>query len=260
MVNIRLLLIFVALLFVSVTACAQDGISSTFDFRFTELDTPIVIPDSGGYFRVGLRIVPLYISGDNYISLVSAAIEQKGIATLPKICVIQELSLVPNEPIDIFFIQYVAATAGSSSYRYECALKSSALDSANEISFDFLKTGRTIPDSSLWSKQGIWPYRIVEEKEALVPEVDFFAYQYYPSPFAPNSNISFRCLRRHRIKQSIYNHDYEILSVKDLGFRNQGKHTTNLSSDFESLGSGIYLVKFSTDTGMNACQRMIIMK
>lgn len=239
---------------------AQSAVTSTFDFRFTELDTPIVIPDSGGYFRVGLRIVPLYISGDNYISLVSAVKNTEDITSLPRLCVIQELPLVPNDPIDIYLIQYVPATAGSSSYRYQCALKSSALDSANVISFDFVKTGQIIADTSRWADSGLWSYRLVDQAGEIVPEVDLIAYQYYPSPFAYNPYISFKCLHRHRIKQSIYNHDYEILSVKDLGFRNPGKHTVNISSDFKFLSSGIYIVKFSTDTGMNACQKMIMIK
>lgn len=249
------------ILFIFITAVyAQDVVASTFDFRFTQLDTPIVIPDSGGYIRVGLRIMPLFIGGDNYISLVSEVVIDRDTTTTRKVCVIEELSLVPNEPIDISYIQYVPAGADSGKHIYVCSLKSSTEDTTNYIFFKFIKTGKHITDSANLKKLETWSYLVIEEgndDNAILP--DLIEYTLL-NPMAPSTDIHIEAQVESRIMQSLYNSDYELLSVQNSGLFKPGRITINLSSTFQHQSSGIYYLKLTNDFGVNSCRKMILVK
>jgi hypothetical protein len=97
----------------------------------------------------------------------------------------------------------------------------------------------------------------VEQISDLVPET-FGLDQNYPNPFNPSTTITFQVGRSGRVELGVYNLLGQEVARLAEGVREPGVYSVRF--DGTGLASGVYLVRFSAESGFTGMRKIMLLK
>jgi hypothetical protein len=232
----------------------SDGILGNFpeiEFTVTPLDTPIVIPASGGSFQFLVTLQNNFGAPLRYDFWTNVL--------LPNGSNYGPLFLRNNVLIGIggslsrILTQAVPGSAPAGQYLYGAHVGDHPVAPWDEGNFIFTKLGSA--EGGEWACSG-WDTAGLDDEEGTIP-AQFALHQNYPNPFNASTAISYQLSANSYVSLRVYNPAGRLAATLVDGYRSAGTH--ELTFDASHLPSGMYFARLEAGEYVGV-QKLILLK
>jgi len=239
----------------------SNGILGNFpelELRVTPLDTPIVIPPSGGRFRYQISIRNFFGSPLHF-DFWTDLLAPDG-ALVGPLLLRQDILIPAGGTLNRTLTQSVPGGALSGQYLYRVHVGDYPVATWDQGSFLFTKLGADAGSDGEWICSGWETISGISTDQTSIP-TEFTLYPAFPNPFNPATTITFGLPVASWVKVEVFDIAGRIvradLKSAPTGWYEAGVH--ELTFDGSDLPSGIYILRLQGGD-FSAVKKLILLK